>query len=114
MLTRDHVYVKVICTLKFLEEQAVFIVDHIEEVKDFNLITNHILCSIHALLSVDNDVKLDGPEVAATVDMMVTHSAMKQEFDHLTGQEKVKTSDQVHCDAEGCHRGVQKGANIAG
>lgn len=85
---------KVICTLKFLDG-AVFIVDHIEEVKDFNLITNHILCSVHALLSVDSDVKLDAPDAPATVDMMITTSAMKQEFDHLDGAAKVVPSYPV-------------------
>lgn len=82
---------KIICSLKSLEGH-VYIVDHIEEIKDFNLITNHILCAVHALLSTDNDVKLDSAEATNPVVVVGSNSAMKEEFDHLEGKDKVATS----------------------
>lgn len=112
ILARNHIYVKIICAFKHLDNQVVFIVDHVEEIKDFNLITNHILCSVHALLSVDNDVKLEGGDAAATVDVMMTSSAMKEEYTHLSGEQKVPKNDSVRRHVEVHHRKIQKRANL--
>lgn len=87
---RNHIYVKVICSLRNTDS-LFFVCDHVEEIKDFNLISNHILCSVHAMLSIDADLKpelLDDPVVA---EQHAATSAMKEEYDHLPEDKKVSS-----------------------
>lgn len=87
---RNHIYVKVICSFR-KTDSFYFVCDHVEEIKDFNLISNHILCSVHAMLSIDADLKpelLDDPVVA---EQHAATTAMKEEYDHLPEDKKVSS-----------------------
>lgn len=56
---------KLICNYKRSDGVDRVIVQFAEVIRDFNLISNHILVSLHAMLSIDNDVKLEVAEPAA-------------------------------------------------
>ena len=75
--------------MKKLGEEILYIGDHIEEVKDANLITNHILCSVHALMSIDADVKLDTVEAAQKETATLATPGMNTEYNHLSKPVKV-------------------------
>lgn len=85
---RDHVYVKVICSMKYTDS-VFYVCDHVEEIKDFNLISNHILCSVHAMLSIDADIKPELLEDPAIAEQHAATSAMKEEYDHLPEDKRV-------------------------
>lgn len=68
--------------------------EHIEEIVDFNILSNHILCFIHAMLSVDRDVKQDLLEISnsQTVQSQAKPTnSMNSEYYHLSGSNKVKS-----------------------
>ena len=84
---------KIICSPRYTEEQ-VYILEHIEEIVDFNILSNHILCFIHAMLSVDRDVKQDLLELSnsQTVQSQAKPTnSMNSEYHHLSGSNKVKS-----------------------
>lgn len=55
---RENVYLKAFCTLKVGSEK-IMICELVSQVKDSNLIANHIYSSLHALISCTLDVDLD-------------------------------------------------------
>lgn len=66
--------------------------EHIEEVTDFNLLSNHILCFIHAMLSIDKDIKQEAVEQQNSQpheSAVKPSSSMKSEYYHLSGATKL-------------------------
>jgi hypothetical protein len=98
-LVDGETYLKVICEMRLIADQAYFMCEHAEVVKDYNLITNQLLSYVHAMLSVDNDVKLDAPEPMQAEASQPIRSAIKAEYNGPHGLPKVPL---VSCSSSTC------------
>jgi hypothetical protein len=86
---RDDTYLRIICTMKN-NEGFIFIGDFVEEVKDFNKVTNHILSFIHASISIENDWREGQKMNCEPLKRAEVHAKIEAgEFSNLSGISKV-------------------------